>query len=398
MPGSGHSTYVRIKLGELCERFQNAEELAKKFQPGYEDVPDDTLRRLFATFHGQFNRLFRYLNSRLDSGHYTAEESRELLYLLDEVHTTQRNLDDTPWAFQIIPAYQAVMDRCEGFLQNSGGSAIPDDLTRIDLIETQPLFTLISTLAIERPDRTSWFPTTPIGGGSYASVHKYYDTYYHRWFALKRAHKQLTAAELKRFKIEYDTMEQLHSPYVIEVYHFDEENRQYIMEYADQTLNDYIATTNNTLDRAERINLVQQILRAFRYLHRKEILHRDISTKNILLKHYDGLQVIKISDFGLVKRSDSVLTKSDTDVKGHLNDPTLALTGFKHYDITHETYALVRLIYFVMTGRLQTTNFPHAAYRVFMEKGLSGAVTERYQDIQELQVGFTAMLKQLADQ
>lgn len=71
------------------------------------------------------------------------------------------------------------------------------------------------------------------------------------------------------------------------------------------------------------------------------MLHRDISTKNVLIKIYDGIKVIKISDFGLVKIPWSELTKSGTEVKGYLNDPKLSIGGFKHYEMRHETYALV---------------------------------------------------------
>lgn len=83
-----------------------------------------------------------------------------------------------------------------------------------------------------------------IGSGSYASVHKYKDEYYNRWFAIKRANKDLTEEECQRFKAEFDTMQKLNSPYVVEVYNFDETNRQYVMEYVDKTLEAYIVIAN----------------------------------------------------------------------------------------------------------------------------------------------------------
>ncbi|XQF94187.1 protein kinase domain-containing protein (plasmid) [Pseudoalteromonas espejiana] len=49
-------------------------------------------------------------------------------------------------------------------------------------------------------------------------------------------------------------------------------------------------------------------------------MHRDISPKNILLKEYDDVAVVKIADFGLVKIVDSELTSENTDFKGYYND------------------------------------------------------------------------------
>ena len=39
-----------------------------------------------------------------------------------------------------------------------------------------------------------------------------------------------------------------------------------------------------------------EIIEALRYLHRHDIIHRDVSTGNILLDHSDN---IKLADFGL---------------------------------------------------------------------------------------------------
>lgn len=296
---------------------------------------------------------------------------------------------------ELVSYYQTGLEMCESFLQSSGGSPIPADMERIDLIESQPIFHLKTTVAVERNARRSLFPTTLIGSGSYASVHRYYDEHYHRFFAIKRANKDLSKVELERFRTEFAIMKKLNSPYVIEVYNFDEENRQYTMEYADRTLKDYIATSNNSLKFTDRVALAKQVFRAFQYIHSEGVLHRDISTTNVLLKLYDGVTVIKVSDFGLGKLPDSTLTRSDTAVKGHLNDPKLSVVGFNKYTTQHETYALVRLAYFIMTGRMQTAGFSHPAYGAFVTKGLSDDLDKRYVDVKDLQSGFDAMVQRM---
>ncbi len=391
----GHLIYLRNKLDGYREKYPYFDHNVQLNLEFYDDVEDEYLRQFFSIFHYQLNELFKYMNTRLRSGHYTAHESRELLYVLDEIRTVQANFRGTDHEFKIVPYYEDIIRQCEAFLQHSGGSPIPSGFQRIDVIETQPIFQLTASISIERGNRRSLFPTTMIGSGSYATVHKYRDEYYNRWFAIKRANKDLTEEEYQRFKKEFDTMQKLSSPYVVEVYNFDETNRQYVMEYVDKTLEKYITENNNKLDVSERVNLVRQILRAFNYIHSKGVLHRDISTRNVLVKLYDGLKVVKVSDFGLVKLPGSTLTKSDTEIKGSLNDPKLSVTGFKHYDMRHETYALVRLIYFVMTGRLTIGKYTSNEFQSFVEKGLSDNLDDRYQDVQELQAAFNETVKTL---
>ncbi len=119
-------------------------------------------------------------------------------------------------------------------------------------------------------------------------------------------------------------------------------------------------------------------------------MHRDISINNILLKQYDNLLVVKISDFGLVKLKDSDLTSLNTEYKGSLNDPKLNIVGgFKNYQIHHETYALTRLIYFILTGKVRIdNNIKNNELKRFIENGISDNLKLRYQSINEMRKVF----------
>ena len=132
---------------------------------------------------------------------------------------------------------------------------------------------------------------------------------------------------------------------------------EYVMEYMDFTLDEYISKNNASMSYLQRKGIGQQILKAFEYIHSKDRLHRDISPKNILLKQYDDVMVVKIADFGLVKIPDSSLTTVNTEFKGYFNDPSLILDGFDTYNTLHETFALTRIIYYVLTGKTNTDTF-----------------------------------------
>lgn len=359
----------------------------------YKDVQYEHLKWVFATLHSRLTVLFEIMNDRLDTGHYLANDSRELLHVIGEIDRLQSKLRGTQYAFEVIPEYSTVLKRCKEFLKNSGGSSIPTDFEPIDILDLKPVFKMWTSVAVRRANGQSLFPSKVIGGGSYATVLKYKDEYYDKMFAIKRALKNLTDEEYRRFKTEFETMKRLRSPYVLEVYNFDDVDRQYVMEFADYSLKEFISKSNTKLTVSDRVGIVRQILRAVSYIHSKGVLHRDISTTNVLVKVYDGLPVIKVADFGLVKVPDSDLTRSETTVKGSLNDPKLSIIGFKNYDMRHETFALTKLVYFAMTGRASLEGIRNELLRDFVHKGLADNIDERYQSVEELQDAFLQVVK-----
>ncbi|WP_312124142.1 protein kinase domain-containing protein [Lysinibacillus boronitolerans] len=388
----GNTVYLNNKYMDLVGKY--GDENINRYIDFYQAVPIE-VRKIFSLLHFELNKLLKYLNGRLRNGHYTAHESRELLYLIEEIRTVQSVVKGTDLDFELKEDCQKKLEECEGFLQDSGGSPIPSGFERVNVIENEPIFTLRNGISVPNKTQMTYYPTKVIGGGSYATVHKYKDEYYNLNFAIKKAMKNLTEKELERFKIEFEEMKKLQSPYVIEVYKYDEENHQYIMEYADETIESFIKKNNTKLSVNERIGLISQILKAFIYINRKGVLHRDISVKNVLVKKYDELNVIKVSDFGLVKRINSTLTNTNTEFKGSLNDPRLEVTGFKNYEIRHETYALTRLIYFVMTGRLTLGSFRSKEFELFIQKGISENIDERYGSIEEIREAFMKIIKTL---
>ncbi|MGG3574600.1 protein kinase [Bacillus gobiensis] len=388
----GNIVYLINKLDELIERF--GDENINRYIDFYEELPV-SLQKVFSLFHFEFNRLLKYLNGRLKTGHYNAHESRDLMYLINEIKTIQSNLKGSELDFVLDQDYKQRLTECEDFLQDSGGSPIPNDFEKVNITENKPIFYIRTAVSIPRKGKRALYQTKVIGKGSYASVYKYKDEYYNRFFVIKKALKNLNEKELERFKREFETMKKLKSPYIIEVYKFDEENNQYIMEYADETLDDFISKNNTKLNVSERVSLVKQILQAFIYINSKGVLHRDISTKNILIKKYEGLNIIKIADFGLVKIPDSALTSKNTELKGSLNDPKLEIIGFDNYEVRHETYALTRLINFVMTGRRTVGSFKSKEFEKFIMKGMANKIDERHKNVEELRNDFVKIINTL---
>ncbi|CAB4470093.1 unnamed protein product [Rhizophagus irregularis] len=115
---------------------------------------------------------------------------------------------------------------------------------------------------------------------------------------------------LKTFITELKIYNRINNKRIIQFYGISRnaEKKLYylVLEYANQgNLREFINEKNrneNDFEWKERVNLATQIAEGLCYLHKLNIAHRDLHTKNILIN--DGN--IKISDFGLSKDLESL--------------------------------------------------------------------------------------------
>jgi len=364
----------------------------KEYLSLYQDIENNQLREILITLHFELTSSFRQMNERLptsdEGNHFWADPSRRLIKTINICLGLYNTLKETSLAIEIDEYYFELIQKCRDFLSTSGGSNIPPNMDKIILYYKMPIFTPKNIITTFLPPTTIAYSLKLIGSGSYANVYKYKDTFYDKFFVLKRAKKDLSDKEIERFQREYEEMKKLSSPYIIEVYYFDKEKTEYVMEFMDYTLDEFITKNNGVIPLQLRKNIVNQIFRSFEYLHSKNILHRDINPKNILVKKFDDIVVVKLADFGLVKMPDSHLTTVNSDFKGYFNDPSLITEGFGSYKIQHETFALTRLIFYVMTGKTNTDSIQNQQLKIFVNKGLNPDKTKRFQNISEMKEAF----------
>lgn len=318
-------------------------------------------------------------------GYFHAQDSRDYLDLIEKIESLRSKLKSTEYEFKICKdEYDDFIRRTRRFVVKSGGSNIPKGFEPIEVEDLKPVFKMTSSIEIINENKKIYSTLKSVGEGSYAKVFSYIDPTYNIPIILKRALHTLDNKEIKRFKQEFEILKRLNSPYVVQAYSYNEFLNEYTMEYMDQTLYDYILRNNSALSLNQRKGIIAQICKGVEYIHSKNLLHRDISLVNIFVKHYEDVHVIKLGDFGLVKNPENTLTSLQTEFKGSLNDPNLINVGFSNYEIRHETFALTRVCYFVLTGRTNITKQKEGAIKDLWNKGTNANINERFNSVDEL--------------
>ena len=375
---------IDIALANILYKEISNYDFSKLYTDIYSNY-DERLKYIFSYLHQNINELISFMNDKSKSNsHYNANESRELLFIIETIEELKGMLKNTNLNFSLNKDYERFLEYSETFLSSSGGSEIPNDYKRFTIIKYEPIFKMNNDVIITHNMNTTNFKTRLIGNGAYANVLLYTDEFYNEKFAIKRLKSNVSDKEKARFKNEFEIMNRIKHPYILKVYNYNENDSSYIMEYCDFTLRKYIEMNNNKpkFDTKKRKKLAIQFLVALNYLHSKKILHRDISYNNVLIKLYDNdILIIKLSDFGLVKDLDLELTRTESEIRGTLIDDTL--TSFKDYNIKNEIYSVGMIIYFIFTGRTHLKADDSNIYNI-VSKCIDRDLQKRYNNISEI--------------
>ncbi len=171
--------------------------------------------------------------------------------------------------------------------------------------------------------------TDKLGGGSFGTVYKAYDTYLDKFVAIKVAQHLEINGRIFSLKDEFDALEKVGDHPNVAKYEqlltYEQPTGIYdfaIMQfYPDGNLSNLIK--NNRLSPQQRESMALQLLEGIRFLHQHQVVHRDLKPSNILI-HNRTLRaemeyIPKITDFGLSK-------KANTDKNTHFTNSFAAGT------------------------------------------------------------------------
>ncbi|XP_050542973.1 serine/threonine-protein kinase 33 [Daktulosphaira vitifoliae] len=135
-----------------------------------------------------------------------------------------------------------------------------------------------------------------IGEGSFGKVFKALHTKSNTVVAFKFIYK---LDEWKTLQQEVDIQQKLHHPNIVKMIESfgNESGIALVMEFVPRSLKEIIEF-EGILSEDRTRNIICQLVSALHYLHKNNILHRDLKPPNILLDHND---TAKLCDFGLAR-------------------------------------------------------------------------------------------------
>ena len=191
-----------------------------------------------------------------------------------------------------------------------------------------------------------------------------------------------------RFNREYNITKSLQDMYgIIKVYSYDKGKCEYTMEYAEKTLEKYIEDLDITDEK--KLNCIRQILYIMSDVHKRNIIHRDLSPNNIFV--ISGM--LKIADFGLGKDL-NVFTSHQTMHTNQFGQYFYCAPEqfmmLKDSDKRSDVYSLGRIINFIMTKDPRNS---HHIYGSVCSKATNSDAAYRYSDAGQLSIFFEKLVK-----
>lgn len=202
----------------------------------------------------------------------------------------------------------------------------------------------------------------------------------------------------KAFVKEAQTLASLHHPNIVEVIDiFDENNTSYmVMPFIEGRSLQSIVDKNGPLPYPEAVNYMAQITSAVDYIHKRNILHRDIKPDNIMITaDYKAILI----DFGSAREFQQDKTQAHTSMLTHGYAPPEQYTANSRKGSYTDIYAIGATLYFILTGqvpleaaarlteelvepiKLNSSIPPEGNYTIM--KAMKLKKEERYQTVQE---------------
>ncbi|MGC0421132.1 serine/threonine-protein kinase [Embleya sp. AB8] len=240
-----------------------------------------------------------------------------------------------------------------------------------------------------------------LGRGGFADVHEATDLQSRRPAAVKihRQADEIDDVAMRRFDRELRILTRLSHPNIIQVLAYGQTTESneiwYAMPLAHGNLTQAVGDLQG--DPTTVTDVMRQICEALAYVHKAGVLHRDLSSNNVL-KTGDGRWAI--SDFGLAReleRKSAALTASG---KG-FGTPAYAAPEqwdkAKTADQRADIFSLGKMLQHLLTGEWphSSDDLPDSPFRPAIRRA-TGPLSERYTSVQDFMAAVDSALISLA--
>ncbi|WP_354699763.1 Serine/threonine-protein kinase PrkC [Paraconexibacter sp. AEG42_29] len=191
-----------------------------------------------------------------------------------------------------------------------------------------------------------------LGSGGMADVYCAEDLQLGRKVALKLLYRRFAedAEFVERFRREASSAAGLQHPNVVGVYDRGEEDgTQYIaMEYLEGRTLKQVVIDEGPLDPARAVDLIEQVLRAARFAHKRGIIHRDLKPHNVIVDSEDRA---KVTDFGIALAGASEMTQTGS-IMGTAQYLSPEQAQGQPVDARSDLYSVGIVLYELLTGKV----------------------------------------------
>lgn len=192
---------------------------------------------------------------------------------------SKRGYSSYNFCFQLLRVDQVPQEVGQGLGEAYSSLPVPEELQEGDEVDGYRVEQVLSRSATSR-------------------IYKVFDTKNQRYLVLKAPSPQIARKKefIAHFIMQQWVVERVSSPYVARVVDLSRPRKQlyYLMEYIEgRTLQEWMEQ-NPDADIKLRVDLIEQLTKAVRALHRREILHQNLTPQNIMV---DSHGVVKLMDF-----------------------------------------------------------------------------------------------------
>ncbi|GAA0093350.1 protein kinase [Paraclostridium bifermentans] len=226
----------------------------------------------------------------------------------------------------------------------------------------------------------------PLGSGYFCDVYEYCEG--QKKYAIKKLkdeHKGVIEYT-HRFKREFEIMQELNDcEYTISV--LDYVGFSFKMEYAKETLREFIERNRNNIEDKEKETICESIILGLRELHKREVIHRDFSYNNILMVD----RYPKISDFGIGKDYSKLYSYKTINVNQigtpHFTDPR-QLENLENASYQTDIFSLGKMIDYIFCESLVSERHKYSS---IVSRSITPNLENRYSSVDELYEAFISI-------